>query len=78
MQPQTLFIGIKTYQQGVTTAALVREFDDTADVLLHEAKVGNGWTVTAHICIPADKTKLLRQRIRETGALLTFREADRP
>jgi len=57
---------------------MIREFDDTADVLLHEAKVGNGWTVTAHICIPADKTKLLRQMIRATGALLTFREPDRP
>ena len=78
MQPQTLFISLKTYKQGVAMAALIRQFDDTADILLHEAKVGDGWSVTAHTCIPADKTKELRQQIRETGALLTFREVDRP
>ena len=78
MQPQTLFIGIKTYEQGLAVAALIRLFDDTADILLHEAKIGNGWSVTAHTCVPEQKTKELRQHIRETGALLTFREIDRP
>jgi hypothetical protein len=57
-------------------AAIIREYDDTADVHLHEAKRGVGWSLTAHICIPEDKTSRLRSRIKQTGALCVFRGAD--
>lgn len=59
-------------------ANLIREHDDTADVHLHEAKRGTGWSITAYICIPEDETARLRRRIRETGALCVVRDADRP
>jgi hypothetical protein len=76
MKPLTLSISIPVYRDGVKIAGLIREHDDTADVHLHEAKRGTGWTITAHICIPEDKTGLLRRRIRETGALCVVRDAD--
>lgn len=76
MQPLTLSISINTYREGVAVAALIREHDDTADVHLHEAKRGNGWVISAHICIPAEETQELRKRIRDTGALCVVRPAD--
>lgn len=57
-------------------ANLIREHDETADVLLHEAKRGTGWAITAHICITDEETNRLRRRIRETGALCVVRDAD--
>jgi len=76
MKPLTLGISVTTYREGVTLANLIREHDDTADVHLHEAKRGNGWTITAHICIPQDEINLLRRLIRETGALCVVRDVD--
>lgn len=76
MKPLTLSISINTYREGVTLANLIREHDDTADVHLHEAKRGNGWSIVAHICIPQEETNRLRRRIRDTGALCVVRDAD--
>lgn len=75
MKPLTLLVSMDKYEDGVNMTRLIREYDDTADVLLHEAKRGNGWSVTAYICIPAqDSTKLI-SAIRESGALCALREA---
>lgn len=57
-------------------AEIIRDYDETADVHLHEAKRGSGWSITAHICIPEEKAMVLRRRIKDTGALCVFREAD--
>lgn len=76
MKPLTLSISLNTYREGVTMANLIREHDETADVHLHEAKRGNGWAITAHICIPEEDTSRLRRRIRETGALCVVRDID--
>lgn len=76
MKPLTLSISLNTYREGVTMANLIREHDDTADVHLHEAKRGNGWAITAHICISEEDTSRLRRRIRETGALCVVRDID--
>lgn len=74
MKPLTLLVSMNKYDDGVKMARLIREYDDTADVLLHEAKKGDGWSVTAHICIPVqDSTKLI-SAIRESGALCALRE----
>lgn len=53
---------------------LIRGFDDTSDIMLHEAKRGLGWSVTAHICIPVDKTQELVKAIRDSGAGLVQRD----
>lgn len=78
MKPLTLSINLNTYGEGLYIANMIREFDDTADVHLHEAKKGNGWFIQAHICIPAAETIKLRKGIRATGALLKVREPDGP
>jgi len=75
MKPFTLSISLDTYRAGVAMAEIIRDHDDTADVHLHEAKRGDGWSITAHICIPEEKTTMLRRRIKDTGALCVFREA---
>lgn len=78
MKPLTLSITLSTYREGVHIANMIREFDDTADVHLHEARKGTDWFIRAHICIPAAATVELRKAIRATGALLRVREPDRP
>lgn len=78
MKPLTLSISLNTYREGVTMANLIREHDDTADVHLHEAKRGTGWTIIAHICIQEEETARLRRRIRETGAMFLVWDVDRP
>jgi hypothetical protein len=74
MKPLTLLVSMNEYQDGINMANLIREYDDTADVLLHEAKRGNGWSVTAHICIPASESQKLIAAIRDSGALCALRE----
>lgn len=57
-------------------AELIRVFDDTADIHLHEARTGNGWSMTVHTCIPQMDAKEMRKRIRETGARLRVQQPD--
>lgn len=78
MKPLTLAITLNTYREGVHIANMIREFDDTADVHLHEARKGTDWFIRAHICIPAAETVELRKQIRATGAALRVREPDGP
>ena len=49
-------------------ANLIRNFDETADILLHEAKNGFGWSVLAHVCIPSVKSQELIKAIVDSGA----------
>lgn len=57
-------------------AGLIRQHDETAEILLHEARKGNGWSITAYVCIPQAEMRELRRRIRETGALCVVRPPD--
>lgn len=77
MQSLTLSISLDTYVIGLAIAELIREFDDMADVHLHEAKVGTGWAMTVHTSVPASSAQELRQRIKETGARLRVQRLDR-
>lgn len=74
MKPLTLLVSLDKYEDGVKMVELIRGFDDTSDIMLHEAKRGLGWSVTAHICIPVDKTQELVKAIRDSGAGLVQRD----
>jgi hypothetical protein len=74
MKPLTLLVSLEKYSDGLKMAELIRKFDDTSDIMLHEAKKGLGWSITAHICIPVAKTQELVKEIRETGAGLVQRD----
>ena len=77
MQSLTLSISLETYTAGVAIAELIREFDDVADVHLHEAKKGPGWFMTVHTSLPASSAQELRLRIKRTGAQLRVQRLDR-
>lgn len=72
MQPATVLVSVSTYEDGVRVAKIIRQSDETAEVQVHEARRGNGWTATAYICIPEEKIKELRDNIREFGAIHTM------
>lgn len=74
MKPLTLLVSLNKYDEGLKMVELIRNFDDTSDIMLHEAKVGMGWSVLAHICIPVDKTQELVKAIRDSGAGLVQRD----
>lgn len=71
MKPLTLLVSLDKYEEGLKMVELIRGFDDTSDIMLHEAKKGFGWSVTAHICIPVAETQKLVKEIRDSGAGLT-------
>lgn len=75
MQPLTVSVSVNTRSEGVRVAAVIREIDDTAEVLLHEAKRGTGWSITAYICVPRDKAQELREAFRNMGVIGAVREA---
>lgn len=74
MKPLTLLVSLDKYDEGLEMVKLIRAFDDTSDITLHEAKRGLGWTITAHICIPVAETQELVKAIRDSGAGLTQRD----
>lgn len=75
MQPLTVSVSINTRSEGVRIAAVIREIDETAEVLLHEAKRGNGWSITAHMCASREKAQKLRETFRVLGVIGAVREA---
>ena len=68
MKPITLLVSLDKYQDGVQMAQLIRGFDDTAEILLHEAKQGYGWSVLAYVCMPSAKSQELLKAIVDSGA----------
>ena len=76
MQPLTVSVSTSTRDEGLLAVKLIRDVDDTADVLLHEAKRGSGWSITAHICVPRDKAQELRDGLRAMGVIGAVRPAE--
>lgn len=74
MKPLTLLVSLDKYDEGLKMVELIRRFDDTSDIMLHEAKVGMGWSVLAHICLPVAESQELIKAIRDSGAELVQRD----
>ena len=76
MQPLTVSVSINTHDEGLMVVKLIRDIDDTADILLHEAKRSLGWSITAHICVPSEKAQELRKSLRDMGVIGAVRPAE--
>ena len=76
MHPLTVSVSINTHDEGLMVVKLIRDIDDTADILLHEAKRSLGWSITAHICVPSEKAQELRKSLRDMGVIGAVRPAE--
>jgi hypothetical protein len=76
MQPLTVSVSTNTRDEGLLAVKLIRDIDDTADILLHEAKRGTGWSITAHICVPREKAQELREGLRDMGVIGAVRPVE--
>lgn len=76
MQPLTVSVSTNTRDEGLLAVKLIRDIDDTADILLHEAKRGPGWSIIAHICVPREKAQELREGLRDMGVIGAVRPAE--
>ena len=78
MKPITVSAAVNTRSEGLKAVAVLRELDETGELLLHEAKRGMGWTVTGYVCLSLDNLRELRNRFNEMGVLASVKDADRP
>ena len=78
MKPITISAAANTRDEGVKIVELIRNLDETGEILLHEAKKGMGWTVTGHVCLSIDAVRQLRKGFIEMGVLASVKDADRP
>ena len=78
MKPITVSAAVNTRSEGLKAVAVLRELDETGELLLHEAKKGMGWTVTGYVCLSLDNLRELRNRFNEMGVLASVKDADRP
>ena len=78
MKPITVSASAKTRNDGLRITAVLRELDETGELLLHEAKKGMGWTVTGYVCLSVEDVRKLRNRFNDMGVLASVRDVDRP
>jgi len=78
MKPITVSAAANTRSDGLRIVAVLRELDETGELLLHEAKKGMGWTVTGYVCLSLDNLRKLRNRFNDMGVLASVKDADRP
>ena len=78
MKPITVSASAKTRNDGLRITAVLRELDETGEMLLHEAKKGMGWTVTGYVCLSVEDVRKLRNRFNDMGVLASVRDVDRP
>ena len=78
MKPITVSAAADTRGKGLQIVALIREMDETGEILLHEARKGMGWTVTGYICLSVDDVRQLRKSFIDMGVLASVKDADRP
>ena len=77
MKPITVSASAKTRNDGLRITAVLRELDETGELLLHEAKKGMGWTVTGYVCLSVEDVRKLRNRFNDMGVLASVRDVDR-
>jgi len=78
MKPITVSAAVNTRSEGLKVIAVLRELDETGELMLHEAKRGMGWTVTGHVCMSVDAVRELRNKFNDMGVLASVKDADRP
>ena len=78
MKPITVSAAANTRGDGLRIIEVLRELDETSELMLHEAKKGMGWTVTGYMCLSVDDVRQLRRRFIDMGVLASVRDADRP
>lgn len=76
MKPITVSATLNTRGEGLAVVKMLREFDETGEYLVHEAKRGLGWTVTGYICLTRGSLRELRKRFHEMGVLASVKDAD--
>ncbi len=78
MKPITVSAAVNTRSEGLKVIAVLRELDETGELMLHEAKRGMGWTVTGYVCMSVDAVRELRNKFNDMGVLASVKDADRP
>lgn len=72
MKPMTIHVSMPTRDQCVRLAEIIRKVDETAEILVHEAKRSMHWTVTAYTCMPVKAAGELKGELESLGAYGTF------
>lgn len=72
MKPVTIHLSMPTRDQCIRLADAIRRVDETAEILVHEAKRSMDWTVTAYTCMPMKAAGELKIELESLGAYGTF------